>query len=131
MAAQPDTSLMWFLSFAGGGFHLASLIWALRNVVFLRSARRTEGEVVDIDDRSSSEFLVVTFTLPNAQSVTFRSNVTAFGRWSVGERVGVLYGPDNHKRAYVATFMQFWGGPVITLIVGGVFWAILWGSMHL
>lgn len=107
---------------------------------FLRVAERTTGEVVGHEafDRQArtprEQFrIVVSYETATGTRVRFRT-VTGFGRppYDVGERVPVLYNPEDPFEARVDSKMDtvvplvIWGGAV--LLVAGLGAAVaLWG----
>ena len=77
---------------------------------FEAAAVRTEGEITDIrwktvgplPDRDRLGFPLVRFTLPDGSVIETRSEVAADGPQELGDRVPILYLPDQPGRARVA-----------------------------
>lgn len=98
---------------------------------FLAEAERVTGTVVSLErkvsrdsegDRRVNYFPVVRFTTPSGASHQFQnasgSNPPAYRE---GERVDVLYHPDNIADARIDGFMSVWGMPLVLSGVGLVF----------
>lgn len=114
---------------------VAMLVFAFNSFqstrTFLAEAERASGTVVSLErkvsrdsdgNRSVTYYPVVRFTTPSGTSRQFQnasgSNPPAYRE---GERVDVLYHPDNLADARIDGFMSVWGMAVILSALGLVF----------
>ena len=68
---------------------------------------------------------VVHFTSQNGEAVEFVSSTGSNPpSYSRGERVEVLYQPEEPQNAKINSFFSLWGGPVILGGLGGVFFLV-------
>jgi len=95
---------------------------------FRRAALTANGRVIRLDARSGrrrggvSYYPIVQFLTRNEQEVTFTGDIGSRPpAFHVDEEVAVLYDPDDPRRAYIHTFMQFWGASFILFVLGSVF----------
>ena len=130
--------LPWLLVLAGAGLLLGAGFAAWGEVQFRRGAIETEGRVVEMRSRTSTDrergpsrtyAPVITFALPSGKLQRIEGTV-----WSnppcctVGEAVRVRYRPEAPERAQMTGFMESWFvatllggmGLVITLVGGAV-----------
>ena len=90
----------------------------------LQGTIETEGMVVDNDlelfaDGGSAYVPVVRFTSESGEIVRFTDSVGSIPpAYEEGEKVKVLYHPDDPKEAYIKTWFRLWFGSVIWLLVG-------------
>lgn len=96
---------------------------------FIKNSLRAKGEVIELKARpgdSWSKAPVVKFNTENDREIVFQSNnYSRPPAFEVGEKVGVLYTPDDPKAsARVDTFFSTRGVPMILYILG-VFFIIL------
>jgi Protein of unknown function (DUF3592) len=96
----------------------ATLVDAAR---FVRGAERTTGTVIDLDARTSDGDLVyypmVRFTTAGGRRVEFTSSSGSSSPPDVGDRVEVLYDPDDPQDAQLSGFFSLWLWPIV---LGGV-----------
>jgi Protein of unknown function (DUF3592) len=96
----------------------ATLVDAAR---FVRGAERTTGTVIDLDSRTSDGGLVhhpiVRFTAADGRTVEFTSSSGSSSPPDVGDRVEVLYDPDDPQDAQLSGFFSLWLWPIA---LGGV-----------
>ncbi|HXY24963.1 MAG TPA: DUF3592 domain-containing protein [Candidatus Acidoferrum sp.] len=98
-------------------------------VSFKRTAATTTGRVIRLQPGSSRHgtvyYPVVQFVTPDEQKITVKgSNGSRPAAFHVDDPVEVLYDPDDPHQAYINTFMEFWGSPIILFGLGAVFAAI-------
>jgi Protein of unknown function (DUF3592) len=99
----------------------ATFVHTLR---FVQGAERATGTVIELSEETDSEgdvtfHPVVRFTTAEGRTVEF---VSSSGRspapWSVGDRVEVLYDPDDPKDAELSGFFDLWLFPIAFTGVG-------------
>ncbi len=125
-----------FFAILGGAFGFAGLValivgvWSgLWTVLFLGSAERVDGKVIEMTQRpgpsqgptgvrsSSTWYPTVTFRV-DGKAYTFRSSTSSSPpRYSVGDTVEVAYAPDNPGDARIASFESSYLAP---LVFGGL-----------
>jgi tetratricopeptide (TPR) repeat protein len=103
-----------------------SLFLFLRQKLFLGRARLTSGEVIGINQRASRHgplrYPVVRFQTPFGQAVEFEATVgTSFQAYRVGQRIQVVYDPENPQKASIRSFAQQWLGCLIVGLIGTAF----------
>ena len=110
---------------------VAAVLWALYQWSFRSNARRAEGLVVDVavetDARHSRLYHpVVEFTDHRGELVRFKEGVAVTGSalFDKGERVTVLYMPENPSQAQIDTFSSNWLGPILTVLFGLAFMGV-------
>lgn len=94
---------------------------------FLESAHRSQGEVVSLNSKSSDDGYVYYPVVRYAPSGS--SNTISFEHetgsnppsYSVGERVEVLYHPEDPSHAIIDSGFMNWFGPGIIMILGVLF----------
>ena len=109
--------------------------------ITLRSARSFEstavgasGEVIDLapsySDGSATHAPVVRFETPDGREVIFESSVSSHPpAYDIGERVDVLYAPDDPGDAVIDSFWQVYLAPVILGGIGSIFLLIGGGML--
>ena len=104
---------------------VAGAVFAVLTARFVASADRAEGTVVDrarsVDDEDGSVvyFPIVRFTTAEARTVEFKSSASTSDE--IGDRVDVLYDPDDPTDARLAGFFNIWGFSLIFGLIGTVF----------
>lgn len=112
------------------GLLIAAFYLYQNSSMFLEGAVTTEGTVIELVRSSSEDSItyrpVVQFTPQNNSAMKFLS-VTGSNppAYSPGQRVEVLYDPDNPANAKLKSFFSLWGAPLIVGGVGGVFFLIV------
>lgn len=115
----------------GAGFLLVAIIIAANSMSFLAGAERTDGIVVDLTERTSTNrdsdghrrrrttwYPTVEFTTTDGETVSFDESTGSNPPASdVGDEVPVAYDPDHPSDARVATFGSLY---LLPLIFGGV-----------
>ena len=105
---------------------LASAVWIAATARFVAGAERTTGTVVDLREsrfrnedgfEETSYFPIVTFTTPEGRAVRFESSTTN-DSYDIGDRVDVLYDPDDPSDARLAALVDLWLFPVLFVLVG-------------
>jgi Protein of unknown function (DUF3592) len=100
---------------------------------FLGTAERTEGTVVALRRQVSSDSTtyvpVVRFQLAH-RHIEFDSGIGSRPpRYTVGEKVPVLYQPANPYQAKIDSFLSLWFGPVLLAGMGSIFCLVGAGLM--
>jgi hypothetical protein len=87
----------------------ATLVHTMR---FVQGAERTTGTVIDLSEDFSSDdgtvHTVVRFTSAEGRTVEFRSSTGSSSPPDVGDRVDVLYDPDDPQDAELSGFFDLW-----------------------
>jgi len=96
---------------------------------FKQTAVTANGRVIRLQTGSSRHgtvyYPVVQFVTPDEQEITVKGSTGSRpAAYHVDESVEVLYDPDDPHHAYINTFMEFWGSPIILSGLGAVFAAI-------
>jgi hypothetical protein len=120
-------ALVGAMMLAGAGY------WVLNVRDFIAAADRTEGVVIALRRQHSSNSTtyvpVVRFQLPKRQIEFDSGGGTNPPRYSIGEKVPVLYLATNPYQAKIDSFFSLWGGSVILGGMGSVFFLIGAGTM--
>lgn len=123
----------WRLLFAAGVvFFIAGVVILVRTVQFVAGAEHATGTVVDlsreIDDEGDETFYpVVRFTTAEGQEIEFvSSSGSSPPSESPGDRVDVLYDPDDPSDAKLSGFFHLWLFPGLFFLFGAAFFAIAW-----
>lgn len=101
---------------------------------FLEKAIRADGVIVknlerkdvDVDTESHRKsvtyFPVIHFVTPKGERIEFNSLVGSNPpRYSVGQKISVLYFPDNPYEARINDSFSIWGFTAIVGVIGGAF----------
>lgn len=105
---------------------LGSGLWAKSVASFVDEAASTQGEVIEMVMRRSSDSTTYApkyrFVVDGQQvyTVTSSSGSNPPG-YEVGEKLQVLYNPQNPSDAKINSFMGLWFGPVLVGAMGLVF----------
>jgi hypothetical protein len=115
-------------------FGVAALIGSVVTLVlaaqFVAGAERATGTVVDFDVTIDSEgdetfYPVVRFATADGNEIVFTSSSGSYPpSQSPGDRVDVLYDPDDPDDARLSGFFDLWGVPGIAFVLGAVFIAV-------
>lgn len=107
---------------------------------FIATANTAEGTVMTLEKSSSSTSKpnrnakfhpVVHFTTTTGETIQFRSNFGSYpAAYRPGDKVSILYPPDNPQQATINSFFPLWFLTLIFAILGGSFTisgvSILW-----
>ena len=129
----------------GAGVLAGGLLWGFRRQALWREGRRTTGTVVaqekhtDTTDQDGSEvkevsyYPVIEFEALGGEKVRFTGSTGRGKRpdFRLGAPVDVIYDPAHPARAQIASFSQFWLGPLTLIIAGAIFLAMGIGSFFL
>jgi hypothetical protein len=107
----------------GLGMLIGTFFWYRNTRSFLAEATRTEGTVIDLV--GSHYRPIVHFTDRHGQEIEFTSSTGSNPpAYSIGQKVEVLYRPNEPQTAAIDSFFSLWGVSVILGGLGGVFFAI-------
>lgn len=113
LASRPDipSFLLWVFRLFGAGFALLGLGLIVHNALFAIGTKQAEGTVVEmVGDEMKSP--VVEFNA-NDRRHTFQSKMSSSPpAYSVGERVSVLYHPEQPAEAQIDSFSERWLFPL-------------------
>lgn len=119
--------------FAGIGtiFLVIGLSFVQNTRSFLATASTTEGEVIALERRRSSQsnggsshtyYPVVKFTAPDGEPIQFEGQVGSRPpAFRVGQRVAVLYNPEEPQSARIRSWGELWFAATIFSGLGGLF----------
>ncbi len=111
----------------GGGILIFGVHVFLGTLYLTRHSVQTNGVVLELKTgfatgggrRSSVYSPVVKFQSSNGTSYTFTSsNWTSPSLFSVGDKIDVIYDPNNPKYANIKSFSQLWVTSILIFIVG-------------
>lgn len=107
---------------------VGGIVWGVNTKKFVDGASRASGTVIELQRRQSSSddgpsyYPVVRFTDASGKDVTFTSSTGSNPPSNrEGDKVAVLYDPNNPDEAELDSFFALWFGP---LMVGGLFGTI-------
>lgn len=116
-------------------FLIASTVMTANIILFLASAISSTGEVVSlvpVNSTSSDNGVLTTyapsivFTTKNGQKISFTSELsTSSSNFFVGQKIPILYLPNEPKSAKINNSFQIWMPPVIVGVFG-VFMVLVW-----
>jgi hypothetical protein len=122
-ATRPDPGarvlriMSWLLGLAGLAFLLLGLGLLGRTTSFLGRAVETEALVARLVENRGADLLytpVFAFKTPDGRLVEVTHSVaTNPPAWGVGERVALLYDPEDPSRASPRTWLSLWLLPTI------------------
>jgi hypothetical protein len=129
--SKRERSLVRWLPYAflAGGVVLLIVGAALlvRQVQFVTAAERATGTVVAVSRETDSDgevtfYPVVRFTTAHGKEIEFKSSTGSKpASHSTGDRVEVLYDPDDPSDAQLSGFLDLWLGPGVLLLLGACF----------
>jgi Protein of unknown function (DUF3592) len=132
----PDrrTLWMWRASLAAGVvFIIVGAVLLVFTVRFVADAERATGTVVDLDRRRSSSdgallfYPVVRFTTANGEAIEFVDSTGSRPPLETpGDRVEVLYDPDDPNDAELSGIFHVWLVPAGLLVLGSAFLGTTW-----
>lgn len=111
---------------------IVGAVLLVRAVGFVANAERATGTVVDLDRGSSSGggttfHPVVRFTTANGEAIEFVSRTGSRPPAETpGDRVEVLYYPDDPDDAELSGIFHVWLAPAILLVLGPAFLGATW-----
>ncbi len=116
-------------SLIGIGMLIGTYFITQSTLDFTAEAQLTEGQVIKNVQRRSEDsytyYPVVAFIAPDGRQIQFMSSTGSKPpSYDVGERVEVLYRPDNIEDARINSFFSLWFGSIIFGIMGSVFFFI-------
>jgi len=101
--------------------------FAIYTAVFLGTAQKATGKVVQLNERynSSAEAVeyapVFSFAAQDGKTYTVSSSTASNpSGFAVGDSVTVLYSKSNPEGARIASFLQLWLVPMVLAIIGVV-----------
>ena len=109
----------------------------VRTMQFVAKAEHATGTVIELTGEIDSEgdelfFPVVRFTTADGKEIEFESSSgSSPASHSTGDRVEVLYDPDDPNDAQLSGFVDLWLFTIIFFLVGGAFLAVGWFSRGL
>ncbi|WP_341522091.1 DUF3592 domain-containing protein [Pseudomonas sp. G.S.17] len=118
-------SIIKYVFTASGVAMLLGAVMAYNSsTAFLENAVSVEGTVIDLDSQRSQDSItfkpVVQFVTEDGQTVEFTSSAgTNPPSYSVGEKVEVLYAPEDPQGAKLSGFFELWGSVLILATMGG------------
>ena len=120
----------------GTGLLVGAVALGLNTRSFIATAKHAEGTVTELlekrdkDDGSITYTPVVGFTADNGAAISFTSSFSSRpAAYDVGEKVEVLYAPEDPNDARIRGFSSLWLGPTIMGGIGLVFAGIGFGIL--
>lgn len=122
-------TIKYIFTILGIGLLVGAALICRSTYLFLEEAIKTEGTVVKLVRHRSNDSTiyrpVIQFTSQNEQVIEFTASVGSNPpSYSEGEKVEVLYHPENPKNAKINGLFSLWGASVILGVLGGAFFAI-------
>jgi len=113
----------------GVGALIAAVVTLVLTLRFVAGAERATGTVIDLSRETDSEGAVVfypilRFTTAEGRTLEFRSSTGSSFPPQPGDRVEVLYDPDDPQDARLSGFFDVWGLPIVLGFLGTVFTAV-------
>jgi hypothetical protein len=110
---------------------LAFLVYGVSDLLQVRAfaslAVEAEGTVIAMQEGATKYYPRVRFQTRHGQTVEFdAANGSNPPLYEVGERLPVLYLPDNPRYAVINTFIELWLGPLIYAAVGLLLLVTAW-----
>jgi hypothetical protein len=128
LRAQRQPPRIFCLVFAGMGtlFALFALGWGVWSAVFALGAQRTEGTVIRMvaPDGGDGSKPVVQYQVDGETYECEGSISSSPPAYSVGQKVSVLYRPDEPQKALIGSFVDRWLLPLVFGGAGSLFAAI-------
>ncbi|MFD2230056.1 DUF3592 domain-containing protein [Alkalimarinus sediminis] len=116
-----------------GSIGLAMLVGMLfiyqSNQSFLATAHTAEGTIIDFvrsrSENSTTYAPVIAFYAQDGEETIFTSSsFSSPGKYSINEKVELLYQPANPIDAKINSFFSLWGGCMIVGILGSSFFSV-------
>ena len=132
---NPELTTRWFWrAFLAIGVVvlIVGAVMFVLTVRFVAEAEHATGTVVDLSRRSNSEgtvlfYPVVRFVTANGETIEFvSSSGSAPALESPGDRVEVLYDPDDPSHAKLSGLFHLWFGPAILSVLSACFITVAW-----
>ncbi len=119
----------YIFSIIGAGMLVGTFFWFQHVESFIAESAKAEGKVTEVVRSRSSDSTtykpVVQFNAPNGELIEFMSDTGSNPpSHTVGEKVEVLYLPDNPHDAKINSFFTLWFGPLIVGVMGGIFFLV-------
>ncbi len=122
------TLLRWiprFFLVLGVVFLLVAAVTLVLTLRFVVGAERTTGTVVGLSRETDSEgdvffFPTVRFTTSDERTIVFRSSSGSGSPPRLGDRIDVLYDPDDPQDARLSGFFHLWLAPIVFGFIGAV-----------
>lgn len=128
LASKPRSSTVFasrFLKLVGALGFLVGLGFAAYSIAFSIGAREVQGTVIEMAFRGHGQSPVVEYDV-NGKRFTYQSSLSSSPpAYSVGDKVTVLYRPDDPARAQINSFLQRWFFAVA--FASGGFWCVVLG----
>ena len=106
------------------------MVTLVRTVQFVQRAEHAPGTVIDLSRETDSEgevtfYPVVRFTTAEGKEIEFKSSSgSSPPSQSEGDRVDVLYDPDDPNDARLSGIFDLWLFPIVSFALGAAFLAV-------
>jgi hypothetical protein len=114
---------------------LGLFIWsAADKAILFRDYTKTTGEVIRLENRESTDGTIsldirVRYQSRDGQSHETRSKIAQERpRESVGDIIPVWVSKAHPEQARIGTFVELWLGFTISVVIGGIFFLIWYGT---
>ena len=114
----------------GGLILVGGLALGLGSLRLVLHGEPVDGEVVEMRREGDMYAPVVRFRLASGKSRTVKDLGTGAPDFAVGDRVAILYMPQDPADFRIATFDRLWSTAIIVALFGGfwlLFGAVAWG----
>lgn len=113
--------MKWVATLIGLALLCGAFLLYRNTTAFLQHARVAPGIVESFEEQESTDneshkimyYPVISFSTPDGQPHSFRSDVGTSSRGTTGEKVEVLYDPAKPESARIKGFFHLWGAASI------------------
>jgi hypothetical protein len=125
---SPESLLRWlprFFLVLGVVFLVVAVVTLVLTLRFVAGAEHATGTVIDLSRETDSEgevvfYPIVSFTTAKGRTLEFRSSTSSSFPPQPGDRVEVLYDPDDPQDARLSGFFDVWLLPIVFGFIGTV-----------
>lgn len=94
------------------------------SLLFLKNATATTGTVTACSKEKYGCTPTVDFTAADGETVTVTMSIFLPYRLIIGQRVLILYTPDNPQNARISDFLSLWYWPLVFWGFGGFYFVV-------
>jgi hypothetical protein len=121
-------AMMWLC----GAFIVLGLVFAVRTALFLRTAQPTTGIIIELIERESDDGNTLFAPVYTFVDTTGRTNRVSSSSASyppvglVGDKIAVLFDPEDPSRVELDRFFDLWGFTAIVEGLGTFYMLVFW-----
>ncbi|MBM3647857.1 MAG: DUF3592 domain-containing protein, partial [Alphaproteobacteria bacterium] len=126
--------ISWLILGIGGLLLLGGLALGWGSLRHVLHADRADGEVIELRPEGDMHAPVVRFRLANGEVREGKDLGSGAPEYAIGDRVTVLYMPEDPDDFRIDSFARLWFGPIALalfagfwLIFGGIAWGLAYG----